>query len=179
MPKFGEWLLGKEEKFKKLPTMNKGQNKLLSGVLQQLQEMIGEGGSFNQAQELLQQYLNPESEIYDEMEQNALQNYEEEDLPQLAERFAGMNAMGGGLSSSGFGQALGASKGKLRRDLAQMRQQGSRQAATDIFSQFNQLTNQALGKDTFAYQNKPGNAGFLAPLAGSAVEAGAKAYMGG
>lgn len=178
MPKLSEWLFGESEKTKKLPTMNRGQEKLLGGIVQQLRQMLGQGGGFNQANELLQQYLDPNSQVYNELEQNALQGFEEEDLPMLAERFAGMNAMGGGLSSSGFGQALGSAQAGLRRQLAQMRQQGSRQAAGDIFGQFNQLTNQALGSQPFAYTHKQGSSGLLAPTLASAAGGAAQGYFG-
>ena len=50
-----------------------------------------------------------------------MQQYEQHTIPGHAERFAGMGGMGGGLSSSGFGQSLSSAGGNLQSLLAALK----------------------------------------------------------
>lgn len=167
MPSLKDFLFGKEEKIKKLPTMSGEQNQLFSQLLQALS---GSGGGFNQSLGLLQQYLNPESDIYKNFEQPYLDEFNQETVPQLAERFAGLGGgMGGGLSSSGFGQSLGTAGASLQTQLAGMKSGIQRQSIQDILG----LGQGALSQQPFAYLQKQASPGFWAQAAGAALKSGA------
>lgn len=171
-----EFLFGSKDKIKKLPTMNPQQNQFLNSILGQLMSMQGQGGGYGNALDLLQQYLDPQSEVYQNFEKPYLQQFEQETVPMLAERFAGYGGgMGGALSSSGFGQALSSAGSNLQTNLAQMKSGMQRQSIQDLLSQFNELSKFGLGASPFAYQNKKGNVGFVPTFLGSA----AGKYFGG
>ena len=91
-----------------------------------------------------------------------MQQFEEQMLPQIAERFAG----GGALSSSGFGQALGGAASGLQSQLAQLFSQLQGQAAQQQYGQYNQLAQTGLNHQQFAYNKQQGSGGFLAPILG-------------
>lgn len=163
MPGLSEFLFGKKDKLKKLSTMNPQQEHLLSSLLSQLTGMQGQGGSYNQAQKYYQNLLEPGSEGFENFSSPYLQQFKEQILPQIAERFAGASA----LSSSGFGQALGGASAGLQSQLAQLFSSLQSQAAGSVTNQFNQLSNFGLSAQPFAYQNKKGNMGFLPSALGS------------
>lgn len=153
----GASALGGSEGMQKVPTMNKDQSKLLKQILQSLTGGMA-GGANNQALGLLQKYLDPESDVYKNFEQPYIQQFEQETVPKLAEQFAGFGGgMGGGLSSSGFGQAIGGAGAKLRTDLAGMKSGLQRQSINDIMNYFQNMTSIGLGKEPFAYTNKDAN----------------------
>lgn len=157
----GEFLFGAEEKLNKVPTMSRGQTGILNQLLKLLGGMGSQGGGYNQAMGLLQQYLDPESEVYKNFEAPYMRQFNEQTIPQLAERFAGMGAQGGALSSSGFGQALGAAGAGLQENLASMKSGMQRQAAGDIMGQYNNLLGQGLGAQPFGYHQKSASTGLV------------------
>ena len=142
----------------KVPTMTKGQKAVHGQDIQQLLQMGGNGGGMQSTMQMLQDYMNPESDLYQNFEAPYKRQFEEETLPGIAERYAGANAMGSGLSSSGFGQALGAAGGKLQTDLAAMKSTMQRNAITDWLNQYNQTANRAQNAQPFGYQQQ--GAGF-------------------
>lgn len=158
-----EFLFGSKDKIKKLPTMNPQQQQLLNSILGQVLGMQGQGGGYGNALDLLQQYLDPQSDVYQNFEQPYLQQYEQETIPNIAERFAGAGA----LSSSGFGQALSSAGANLQTNLAQLKSGMQRQSIQDLFNQFNQLSQFGLGASPFAYQNKKGSMGLFPTALGS------------
>jgi hypothetical protein len=170
------FLFGNEDQYNQLPTMNKGQQKGLSDVGNQMRQ-LGQGG-YQDATSLLQQYLNPQSDIYQNFEAPYRQEFEQQTIPGLAERFAGLGAMGGGLSSSGFAQSLGAAGANLQTQLAQMKQQYQRQSINDLLGQYNQLTNTYLGQRPFENTYQPGSTGLIGG-ATNAFAQGAGRMLGG
>ena len=173
---FFDFLFGTEDTREQLPTMNPQQMKLLNSVISQ-QGKLQQGG-YGDSMSLLQQYLNPESDVYKNFENPYRQEFEQQTVPGLAERFAGLGAMGGGLSSSGFGQALGAAGANLQTQLASMKQQYQRQSINDLLNQYNQLTNTGLNARTFENTYQPGSTGLLGGL-GSGIGAGIGTALGG
>lgn len=172
MPSLMDFLFGQDQKFKKLDTMSGGQNQLLQQLLQSLTGGGGNGGGYQQAMGLLQDYMNPQSDVYKNFEAPYMQQFEQQTVPMLAEKFAGFGGgMGGGLSSSGFGQALGAAGGNLQTNLAQLKSQMGRQSIQDILG----MTQFGLGAQPFAYANRPASPGFFPQMFGS----GMNAMMGG
>lgn len=123
-------------KIKKIETMNPQQKKLFQDLLSQLSGGGQAGGPGGGALDLLQQYLNPESDVYKNFEAPYKQQFEQETIPNLAERFAGLGgglgAAGGALGSSGFAQALGGAGAKLQTDLASMKSGLQHKSIQDI-----------------------------------------------
>ena len=156
MASIGEFLFGKKDRNIQQSTLTGGQGDFLNQILQQLMQSGGEGGGMGNAMSILQQYLDPNSEIYKNFEQPYLNEFNQQTVPRLAEQFAGLGSMSGALSSSGFGQALGAAGGNLQTNLAQMKTDRQRQAINDMFGQYNQQSNQALGTRAFENQYQPG-----------------------
>lgn len=176
MPGLGEWLFGSNAKLKKFDQFSPEQQDFFKQLFGQLQGLSGQGGGFNQATNLLQDYLNPQSDVYKNFEAPYRQEFEQQTLPGIANRYAGLNAMGGGLSSSGFGQALGAAGSQLQTNLAGMKSQLQRQSINDILGQYNQMSNLGLNAQPFGYQKFDASQGFLGPAAVAAAGAAGKAY---
>lgn len=151
------WDEGRDPSWSQVSNYNKGQNRTLNNV-NNAQNQLSQNG-YQDAMGLLQQYLNPNSEVYANFEKPYLQQFEQQTLPGIAERFAGGNAMGGGLMTSGFGQSLGAAGANLQTQLAQMKQQYQRQSINDLLGQYNQLTNQSLNARPFENVYDPGTQG--------------------
>lgn len=148
---------------KKIDTGTKEQQALHNNILSQAMNMSGAGGGYNQAQQYYNNLLGPnQQQAFDQFSSPYLQQFQEQMLPQIAERFAGAGA----LSSSGFGQALGGAGAGLQSQLAQLFSQLQGQAAGAQTNQFNQLSQQGLNYQPFAYQQQQGSQGFLGPLLG-------------
>lgn len=163
MPKFSEWLFGSPDKLKKVATGTKEQQGLHNSILGQAMGMQGAGGGYDLAQNYFNNFLGDnQQQAFDQFSQPYLQQFQEQMLPQIAERFAGMGA----LSSSGFGQSLGGAASGLQSQLAQLFSQLQSQAAGQQYNQYNQLSQTGLNYQPFAYQQKQGSGGMLAPLLG-------------
>ncbi len=163
------WEEGREPSWEKVSNYNKGQNRVLSNVNKQ-QSQLGKGG-YQDAMSLLTDFLNPESDVYKNYEAPYRQEFENVTLPGIANRYAGLNAMGSGLQTSGFGQSLGAAGANLQTQLAAMKDQFRRQSINDLLMQYNQLTNQSLGARPFENVYDPGTEGQLG-FGGNLVDAG-------
>lgn len=157
----------KQEKPRKLPTMNPQQEALLTDFISRTQG-LGEGAG--KAGQYFQNFLDPNSEQFRNFEAPYLRQHREQGLPQLAERFAGsgggLGAQGGALSSSGFAQALGAADAGLQEKLAQMKSGLQYGAASDLLRNYQGMAGIGLGKDSFAYQDRGASSGtsFLSGL---------------
>jgi hypothetical protein len=160
---------GSDSKMKKLATGTKEQEALQNQILAQAMGM-GQGGGYDLANQYYNNLLGPNSPAaFEQFSSPYMQQFQEQVLPGIAERFAGAGA----LSSSGFGQALGGAASGLQSQLAALFSQLQGQAAQQQYSQYNQLAALGLNRDQFAYQKSPGSAGFAAPfLAGLSGEIG-------
>lgn len=161
MPSFSDFLFGSPDKLKKVDTGTKEQQALHGDILGQLKQMMQPGGGYNQAQGYLNSFLQPGNQGFEQFADPYMQNFQEQVLPGISERFAGAGA----LSSSGFGQAIGGAASGLQGQLAQLFSQLQQQSAQSQLGQFNQMSQQGLNYQPFAYQQKQGSAGFLGPLA--------------
>lgn len=176
MQSAADWLFGTAPELQKVATGTRQQQKFggkdLIGLLRQ---MMGQGGGFNAAnqydQSILQGGPGQQGGAYQQFSQPYLQEFEQQILPQIAERFAGMGA----LSSSGFGQALGGAASGLQSQLAQLFSQMQGQASGRQQGQFQNLSQIGLGYNPFAYHEKQGTEGFIKPAATAAI----KGYSGG
>ena len=160
---FSEWLFGSPDKLKKVATGTKQQEGLHNSILGQAMGMGQQGGGYDLAQNYFNNFLGGnQQEAFNQFSQPYMQQFEEQMLPQIAERFAG----GGALSSSGFGQALGGAASGLQSQLAQLFSQLQGQAAQQQYGQYNQLAQTGLNHQQFAYNKQQGSGGFLAPILG-------------
>lgn len=145
---------GGSDQMNKVNTLNRGQR----GLLSQLMQMLNPQGSLGQGQQgavnYQQQLMDPSSQAVDQFAQPYMNQFNQQTIPGLAERFAGMGAMGGGLSSSGFGQALGAAGGNLQAQLAQLKAGLGQQAAQSLMGQYGNLSGLSLNAQPFGYQQK-------------------------
>lgn len=172
------FLMGTPPETKQLPTMNKEQQRLLSQVMQMLNPQGGLGQGMGEGIDLQRQLMDPSSQAVDQFAQPYMNQFNQQTIPGLSERFAGMGAMGGGLSSSGFGQALGAAGGNLQTQLAALKAGLGQQAAQSLMGQYGQMSGQALSQRPFGYMQQQGTQGFL-PQALSAYMQGGFPGMGG
>lgn len=173
MPNFTEWWMGSSPKLQKKPTGTAEQQAFGQQLIQQLQQMSGQGGGYGLAQNYFNQLLQPGG--YQQFADPYIQQFNEQVLPSIAERFGGMGA----LSSSGFGQALGGAASGLQSQLAQLFSSLQQQAAGAQYGQYNQMAQTGLNYQPFAYHEKQGSVGALIPLTQSLIEAGGRAIGGG
>jgi outer membrane PBP1 activator LpoA protein len=86
--------------------------------------------------------------------------------------------MGSGLMTSGFGQSLGAAGANLQTQLAQMKEQYRRQSINDLLQQYNQLSSNALGTNTFENTYTPPTQDPLMEIIKGVTQAGASIIGG-
>ena len=149
---YDKW--GGADKLKKVPMMDKGQQ----GLLNQLMQMLGPEGGLGQGMQggidLQNQLMDPSSEAVNQFSQPYMNEFNQQTVPGLAERFAGMGGMGGGLSSSGFGQSLSSAGGNLQAQLAQLKSGLGQQAAQSLMGQYGNMAGMGLSAQPFGYQQK-------------------------
>lgn len=170
-----EWMFGSPDKLTKIPTGTPEQQALHGGVIQNAMNMAQPGGGYDLANQYYNNFLGPnEGQAYNQFAAPYLQQFEEQMLPMIAERFAGSGA----LSSSGFGQALGGASAGLQAQLAQLFAQLQGQAAQSQYGQYNQQTQTGLNYQPFAYNKQQGSTGLFAPFLG-AIGTAAAGPIGG
>jgi hypothetical protein len=161
MPKFDEWLFGTSPKLKQKPTGTQEQMQFGGkDLISMLQQMMGQGGGLQQANQYDQSLLGQGPEAFQKFAEPYNQQFNEKILPGIAERFAGQGA----LSSSGFGQAIGAGASDFQSQLAQLFSSLQGGAASRQQGQFQGLSGLGLGYSPFAYHEKQGTTGFAAPF---------------
>ena len=144
---------GGGDKMGKVDTMTKEQKALLSQMMQMLGPQGGLGQGMQSGIDYQRQLMNPNSEAVNQFAQPYINEFNQQTVPGLAERFAGMGGgMGGGMSSSGFGQSLGAAGGNLQAQLAQLKGGLGQQAAQNLMGQYGSMAGQAMGAQPFGYQ---------------------------
>lgn len=131
-------------------------------------QLLG-SGAYGQAFGNLQSLLDPSNEAYDRFTQPYMDQFNQQIIPGLAERFAGMGA----LSSSGFGQALGSAGGSLQNQIAALKAGLQQKAGQDIFGQYENF----LGQKPY-YHHLQQNEGLLGPTLKFGVKQGIKSYFG-
>lgn len=164
-----DWLTGSSGGFQQLDLMNPQQ--------QQLQQQLigGLGGAQGAGLQHLMALLSGDPQAFAGFEQPYKTQFEQETVPGLAERFAGMGSFGG---SEGSGQNLAMA-------------QAGRQLSENLAALRGQLQNQALGQlqgfmgaayqpsfENVYEQAAPGLLQYAAQGAGSAVGAAAGGYLG-
>ncbi len=164
----GSTLFGSKEKMQKLPTMSPEQQSQLMQVLQHLDPSGQLGQAYEQSIGGMQEFMDPSSEAMQRFSDPYMRQFEQQTIPGIAERFAGAGGgLGGGLSSSGFGQALSSAAGDLQSNLASMKTGLQRQAMGDIMSQYTGMSQQGLQAQPFAYGRQQAEPGLLGQYAQS------------
>jgi len=109
-----DWLVGHSPKMKQTSKFTEPQ--------QQFQEMLLSmlGGPTGQGMDWISQLLSGDEEAMKAFEAPAMRQFEQEVVPGIAERFAGMGTMGAG-DSSAFQQTMGQAGKELSENLQQMR----------------------------------------------------------
>lgn len=169
MPKLSEFIFGSQDKLKKFDQYTPGQNNLLNQLLQALGIGGNTSNAYNQAQGNLSDILGGGDEAYNRFSAPYMRQFQEETLPGIAERFAGMGA----LSSSGFGQALGSAGAGLQERLASLREGLRQNAGQQAFGQYNQGVSSGLGAQPFGYTKTQGGQGLLNSIMQGGGAAGA------
>lgn len=175
------FLFGNKDQFKQMPTMNPQQQQALSSLLEQLGMMGGQGGSYSGAQDYLSKILGGDQGSFEQFAAPYKTQFQEQTLPTIAERFAGLGGPqgGGALSSSGFGQALGGAGAQFQSGLAGLYAQLQQHAAQQAFGQHNALAGLGLGARPFENTYQPGSTGVLGGLlSGFGQGIGSSAGMG-
>lgn len=149
---------GGSNRMQRVKTLSKAQQ----GILNQLVQMINPEGSvgsgYGEATALQRQLMNPSSQAVQQFTQPYMDQFQNQIIPQLAERFAGKGALGGGLSSSGFAQALGTAGSQLQNQLAALKAGLGQNAAQSLMSQYGNLAGTALSAQPFGYARPQQNA---------------------
>lgn len=141
---------------------------------------INENPQYQQGQEWLNSLFN-DPEFFKNMEAPAMRQYEEQTIPDLANRFASMGS-GGSTGSTAFRNQLGREGSNLQSNLAAMRggmqQQGANQAlqyAQQPFNNYSQILGQTTSQPTMN-QYKPATAGFWGDIGSSMFGGAAQGY---
>ena len=176
MPSIKDMWLGRDTRLQKKATGTPEAQQFGQDLLSQLQQMMQQGGGYQQSQEYLGGLFGPDA--FNQFAQPYNQQFEQQVLPGIAERFAGFGNSSGALSSSGFGQALSGGASDFQSKLAQLFSQLQMQGAGQLSNNFNQQSQLGLGYQPFAYHEKPGmksmGVEFLNALGGAAGGMGGK-----
>ena len=177
---------GTQPKIKKLDVLNKDQQHQLHDIFKRLHMPSTEQNPlYQQGSGYLSRILSQDPEMMRQFEAPALRQFNEQIVPQIAERFAGMGA----LSSGAFNQTMGQEAGSLAERLAQMRaglgMQAQQQALgyahlpfEDMLAQRQLETQRAgigLGTQPFRYVQQPGTPGAGTGLSNAFMGAGSTA----
>jgi hypothetical protein len=143
------------------------QQNYLQNIFQQLGLNGQTGQNYGLSQGYLQKMLSGDQGAYDQWAQPYNTQFQEQTLPGIAERFAGLGGgLGGGaLGSSGFAQALGGAATQHSSNLAGLYAQLQQQAAQQAMGQYNTLGNLGLNTRGFETQYQPGQIGLVGRVA--------------
>lgn len=138
-------------RFERIETMTPQQQQLLSQLL------AGMGGPLGAGLQNIMQLLSGAPEALEAYQRPELRRFEEETVPGIAERFAGLGAQ----ASSAFPQALGAAGTALSERLAAQRAGLQQQAMGQLAG----LLGMGLGTRPFETMYRPGGPGFWGAMA--------------
>ena len=169
MVMIGRFLFGSKPRMKKQSLLQPGQQE---GLNQILQNPLASNPLYQKGSSYLQNLLGGGNEAYQQFEQPLLDQFQEQIIPQIAERFAGMGTGAGALSSSGLNQSLaqgmkglgsilGQQRANLTQSLIPQAGQFAQQPTSNLLS--------ALGIRSFQPYQTSGTQGLVPPLAAGAL----------
>lgn len=182
MPSFWENIFGGGSKTKKLPTMAPYQERAFQNSVQnpiQNSPLYGSGSNY------LQNLLSGNPEAFKNFEAPYLQQFNQQIVPGIAERFAGMGTGAGAGSSSGLNNSLAQAGQNLQTNLAGLRSGLQMQALPQALGYAQQPYSNTLAQSQvspFAYGMEQGSPGLLPGLfggIGGGMGAGAGMAAGG
>jgi hypothetical protein len=165
----GNFLTGNPDQFKRLKLLNKDQQR---GLKDLFRNPINQSQGFQTGQNFLTQLLQGKNEPnYENAQKPYLENFQQNIVPGLYERFGAQGTGAGALSSSGFQNSLAQAGRGLQSDLAAMTEglkgnyrnqqlQGAGQSLQYAQQPYNNLLN-ALGIRSFENAYQPGSEGLL------------------
>lgn len=162
-----DMLFGAKNQMRNVPLLTKEQQSSLNQILGQLGQMQGPTGAYGMAQNRLADLLGGGSDVYNAFAAPYMRQFQEQTIPQLAERFAGFGGRGGALSSSGFGQGLGAAGAGLQESLASMGAGLQQNALQQALGQYNTLAGLGLGTRAYQPNYQQGTLGIFGSLLGN------------
>lgn len=177
----GDFLFGSDS------SMDPYNQQALNTILQMLKGKNGieQNQAYQGGNDFLRRLFSNDPQQLQEFQQPYLDNYNENIVPDIANRFAGMGTGASGLSSSGFQQTLAQSSRGLQKDLAQMRGQQQLGALTSALQYAQQpISNKLAAAQSVPgqYYETPGQSGFLqsfAQGAGQGIGKGITSFFGG
>lgn len=170
------WLTGKSGKAEKLPAMSDEQMSALNQYLSMFSNFGMPG-----MQSALQYYmglLGGSPEATQAFTAPYMREFNEQIVPQVAERFTGMGAQ----RSSAFGQQMGAQAAGLEERLAALRSGLGMQAAQGLMGGGSQMAQMGFGAKPFGYMmggGSPGLLGYGAQGLGSGIGMGLPSWLKG
>ncbi len=134
-------------------------------LMDQFMKGIENNPTYNAGNSYLQNILSGNPEAFQAFEQPFKQQFEQETLPMIGERFAGMGTGSGALSSSGLNNSLARAGSDLSTNLASMRSGLQMQAAGQALPYAQQpFSNQLAGMGINTQAERPGTPGALQQL---------------
>ncbi len=169
MVMLGRFLFGSKPKMKQQSLLQPGQQQ---GLNQLLQNPLASNPLYQQGSSYLQNLLGGGQQAFQQFEQPILDQFQQQIVPQIAERFAGMGTGGGALSSSGLNQSLSQGMQNLGSILGQQRAN----LTAGLIPQAGQFAQQpisnllsSLGIRSFQPYQTSGTQGLVPPLAAGAL----------
>lgn len=144
----------KDDKMNKVDTMSKDQKGILNQIMQMLGNQGGVGKGNNEAINYQRQLMDPNSNAVNQFAAPYMEQFNQQTVPGLAERFAGLGANSGALQSSGFGQSLSAAGGNLQTQLAALKAGLGQNAAQSLMQQYGNLSASGMNAQPFGYQQQ-------------------------
>ncbi len=156
---FGNFLFGSDSEMKGFNKQSlMSLLKMLKGGGLQGNDLFGGGSNF------LQNLFSNDPQQMQQFQQPYMDNFQQNIVPDIANRFAGMGTGASGLNSSGFQQTLAQAGRGLQKDLASMRMQQQMQGLPQALQYAQQpISNMmtAAGMVPGQYYEKPGQQGLV------------------
>ncbi len=159
MGSFSDFMFGSESKMK---NFNKDSLmallEMLNGGGLQGNDLYGGGSNF------LQSLFSNDPQQMQQFQAPYMENFQQNIVPDIANRFAGMGTGASGLNSSGFQQTLAQSGRGLQKDLASMRMQQQMQGLPQALQYAQQPISNAMtaaGMVPNQYYERPGQQGMV------------------
>jgi hypothetical protein len=174
MPSLLENLFGYGNKSKKLPTIAPYQERALQGAVE---NPIQNSPLYGGVSDFLQKIYSGDPSAFEAFEAPALRQFNEQLIPQLAERFTGAGTGAGAINSSAFQNQATHAATDLSERLAAMRANIQQQSLYPALAYAQQPYQNALSQaqiHPFGYAHQPGSTGLfgnlLSGLAGGASQ---------
>lgn len=169
-------IFGSRDKLKKVPTMAPYQQRAFQSFFD---NPIQQSPLYNAGSSYLQNILSGDPNAFAAFEAPYLQNFEQNIVPGIAERFAGMGTGAGALNSSGLNNSLAQAGRNLQTDLAGLRAGLQMQALPQALGYAQQpYSNILAGSQVspFAYAHQPGSPGLLGGVLGGFGQGAGQAF---